>query len=612
MNSKRIITVITAIVLTCGFYLYAQAVQNVPKAAPVKQAVVEQVKPPVQGPPAPVPAPAPAQQPIVIKEFVKLGTPDTEVGDAIIFLEDEELVNPLDRPYIKFFTTYAIREQSQRESTMLALSFIAHSMIGVNNEEFTGGGYYPIAKVERQNENDKPTFVPVRLVPGSKTLWWIDIRDFNWTEQTWERMMTTQGYMVEPIISHEKNGALRLLSGNSVVRADWFVNHSSALTHQADVGSKIEIYKDFLYGTLKAPPKNVTEFEKTWGIDTIKARNAGRGYSTLVTKSKAVARHNRIMWGYRTEDGWYYRTYDVNHMQGLRDYGENYLAFKGHPPHVFDGGEIFATNTIQMQVYDLYNAQESTQVAFGDPTLVRHATDVINDPRVRTPHSCYDCHAAGPVPSENSLLEFLNAGLDVKIYDKKDLLRIKRTALDGKFEDSIKENQVAFANSLLKINGLKPEENIKAYLDTVTWYNKPLDLKQAAFECGVSEEAFKEAMGPNNKTKPYKVPFRIGLMLAGQEDIPREVWESPGQDGQPGLFQQAMIIIHGLTIITDTQTVENIITIQKDTNIYAQDGKTVVGSLKAGFKIKEAKDAKAHGGWIGVKLTDGRFGYIKQ
>ena len=605
MTPKRILIAVTTIVLTCGLYLFAAQAQVQPKPVPPKAAVVEQVKAPVQGPPAPAPVAAP-QIPIEIKEFVKLGTPDKEVGDAIIFLEDEELVNPLERQYIKFFTTYAIPTEEQRQQTMLALSFISHSMIGVNTDEYTGGGYYPIAKMEDEK------FVPVRLVPGSKTLWWIDIRDFNWTEQAWERMMSTQGYMVEPIITHEKNGALRLLSGNSVVRADWFVNHSSAITNQADVGSKVEIYKDLLYGTLKSPPKNVKEFELVWGIDTAKSRLAGNGYSTLVTKSKAVARHNRILWGYRTESGWYYRSYDVNHMQGLRDYGENYLKFKGHPPHVFDGGEIFATNAIQMQVYDLYNAQESTAVAFGDPTLVRHVTDVINDPRVRTPHSCYDCHAAGPIPSENSLLEFLNAGLDVKIYDKKDLLRVKRTALDGRFEDSVQENQTAFANSLLKINGLKPEQNVKAYLDTVSWYNKPVDLKQAAFECGVSEQAYVEAMGENNKVWKGKIPFRIGLMLKDQEPIPREIWESPGRDGQPGLFQQSMIIIHGLTLITDTETVENIITIQKDTNIYDRDGKTVLGNLKAGFKIKEAKEAKGNNGWIGVKLTDGRFGYIKQ
>lgn len=606
MITKRIMIAVITVVLTCGIYLFAAQAQ-VQKPVQPKAAVVEQVKPPVQGPAAPVAAPQPQQQiPIQIKEFVKFGTPDKEVGDAIIFLEDEELVNPLERQYIKFFTTYAIPTEEQRQQTMLALSFIAHSMIGVNTDEYTGGGYYPIAKMEDEK------FVPVRLVPGSKTLWWIDLRDFNWTEQAWERMMSTQGYMVEPIITHEKNGALRLLSGNSVIRADWFVNHSSAITNQADIGSKIEIYKDLLYGTLKAPPKNVKEFELVWGIDTAKSRLAGNGHSTLVTKSKAVARHNRILWGYRTESGWYYRSYDVNHMQGLRDYGENYLKFKGHPPHVFDGGEIFATNSIQMQVYDLYNAQESTAVAFGDPTLVRHVTDVINDPRVRTPHSCYDCHAAGPIPSENSLLEFLNAGLDVKIYDKKDLLRVKRTALDGRFEDSVQENQTAFANSLLKINGLKPEQNVKAYLDTVSWYNKPVDLKQAAFECGVSEQAYVEAMGENNKVWKGKIPFRIGLMLKEQEPIPREIWESPGRDGQPGLFQQSMIIIHGLTLITDTETVENIITIQKDTNIYDRDGKTVLGNLKAGFKIKEAKEAKGNNGWIGVKLTDGRFGYIKQ
>lgn len=558
-----------------------------------------------------------AQQ-LVLPEFNKIQTLDSEVGDAIIHLEDN--VSEEDRPYTKFFTTYTIRGDSPqktetlRQHAVLTTSFICHSMIGVNTGKFVGGGYYPLAKYDTNPQTKEVSFNPINRVPGSKTLWWIDIRNFNWTEQAWESMMTTQGYVVEPIVTHEKNSALRLLSGNSLVRMDWFITHSSAITNQADTGSKIAIYKDFLYGTLTARPKTVTEFEKVWGIDTIKARENGNVSSTLVTESKAVARHNRILFGYRTENGWYYRSYDVNHQQGVRNYGDNILNFKGEPPPkgAYDGGEIFATNFLRMQAYDLYNAQESTEVAFGDPTLVRHMTDVLGDPRVRTPHSCYDCHAGGPIPSENSLREFLAKRADAKVYDKYDYLRLKRTVLDGRFEDQVDADQLEYAKSLLKINGLKPEENVRYYLEITGWYNKGVTLEQAAYECGVTPEQFKASMEDENKVKPYKVPFNIGRLLANGAPIPRDIWESPGRDGQPGIFQQAMIIIHGLTIITDTETVENVITIYKDTPIYAADAKTVVGNLKAGFKIKEAKEAKANNGWIGVKLISGGFGYIKK
>ena len=289
-----------------------------------------------------------AQQVPVLPEFNKVQTLDSEVGDAILFLENENYVSVEDQPYIKFFTTYTIKGETPqktetlRQQAALTLSFICHSMVGVNTGKFTGGGYYPIAKYEKDAKTGEVAFIPVSRVPGSKTLWWIDLRNFNWTEQAWENMMSIQGYVVEPIVTHEKNSALRLLSGNALVRMDWFINHSSALTNQADVGSKVEIYKDFLYGTLAKKPKTVTEFEQAWGINTIKARENGNTSAALVTKSRAVARHNRILYGYRTENGWYYRTYDVNHQQGFRNYGDNILNFKGEPPPTgaFDGGEI--------------------------------------------------------------------------------------------------------------------------------------------------------------------------------------------------------------------------------------------------------------------------------
>lgn len=558
--------------------------------------------------------------PVSLPKLVKLKTPDSEVGDAILFLEN---MKDHERRFIRFFTTYAIADQTLRQHEILVTSFLCHSMTGATNKEFVGGGFYPLAHMD-----DQKKFVANQLVPGSDTLYWINILDFNWTEQAWETIAKEDPYFVEPIVTHEKNGALRLMAGNAVLRADWFNSYSSDITRQSDVGSQTKIYKELLYGSLGKAPKNVAEFEQAWAIDTKKSRDIGNASAALVTKSKAVARNNRILFGYRTELGWYYRTYDVKHQRGLRDYAENILDFKGNPPPVFDGGELFATNLLHLQVYDLYDDKENL-VDAGDAGLVRHPSDVLADNRVRTAHSCYDCHAAGPIPSENTLREFLRARGKAKVYDYKDQLRINRVLLSTEFDDSINDNQTMFARSLEKTNGLKPEENVKYYLQSVVNYSKPLTIEQAAFECGLTVESFKESVTNKNKVYPDKVPFRLGLLLKTGEPIDRSAWDSPGADGQPGIFQQAMVLIHGLTKIVEKESVSTVITDQhsqvaeivigneniSNILIATEDGEirtgnTILGRFKVGDELEANGQVQLP--WIGVKTIDGQKGYVLQ
>jgi len=556
-------------------------------------------------------APLPAAT--LLKNKPKLVTPDQEVKDAIVFLE-ENFKSEEDKKYIRFFTTYAEQDEKSREDLALILSFICHSLTGAVTKDFQGGGFYPLA---RRTEDGK--FEALRKVPGSDTLWWVDIREFNWTEKAWESMSTEDGYFVEPIVTHDANSLLRLISGNAVVRADWFIVHASDLTKQSDTGSKVKIYKEFLYGTLDKIPTTVKEFETAWSIDTAKAAEIGNIFGVVVTKSKAVSRHNRTLIGYETELGWYYRSYDVKFMRGLRDYGDAILDFKGGPPTVFDGGEIFATNFMKLQVYDLYNDKEEL-ADFADPTLVRHITDVTADARVRTPIGCFDCHAAGPIPSENSLKELLQSKAKAYISDQDTYLRTKRVYLDGRFEDSIEEHQLLFEKALSKVNGLKPDENAKAYLSIVSKYNQGITLEQAAFECGLEPAEFIRGLSKENKIEENKVPFRLALLLSNKEAIPREVWEHPGQDGRPGLFQQSMILINGLTQIVkedvaiEVETVKVIdYVVKKQTYIYTSPNSNTIAvnqMLKVGEKVKKSKTDSTVEGWLGVEYN-GKNGFIK-
>ena len=345
-----------------------------------------------------------------------------QVAQALNFLEG---IEPEDRPYIKFFTTYAMPDD-YKQSAALALSFVCHSLSGLDNNSDILAGYNPIALKRGEK------FIPIQQV--SEDIWWIDIRDYNWTIEAWEQIAQEDGYFVEPAVDYDINSKFRIESGNSMVRADWFIVHATDITRQEDRNSKINIYNTLLYAKVEEP-KTVDQFRTLWGLDLKKARKLGNEYGSLVLTSNKVALDNRVLMGYRTETGWLYETYDVKDDTGNRDYLETFAKNAGFPPKTSDAGEIFASNHLKMQVYALRDG-EGNIVSFADPTVARHLNDVVGDARVRTGHSCMDCHAQGPLPAENIMSDYAD-WLNLKLPGKKNTLKVDRTFLDHEFEDSV-------------------------------------------------------------------------------------------------------------------------------------------------------------------------------
>lgn len=534
-----------------------------------------------------------------------LGNPNREVEDAILFLDR---VPEYDRTYIRFFTTYALPPE-MRNDAVLELSFVMHSLVGTSTDaEGNAGAYYPLALADGEDAIQAFNRVYIKDDDGnitrtSETLWWVDIREYNWTPQAWEAMSREDGYFVEPIVQHDRNSLLRLLSGNAIIRADWFIYHATDAQAQLDNGSKTPIYDTLLYAQ-SGTPVTLDQWKKNWGLNFEEAEKFGNSAATLVTQSRVVARHNRQMYRYNTHFGWLYETYDVKTQRGRKNYLEALPLNKGKRPER-DGGEAFATNALLMQVYTLFDGQEKI-VHTADPVLARHANDIIGDVRVNVARSCMDCHAAGPIPSENTLREYLGT---IKFAEKADKLRVDREFLSNKFEDGISDDQLRFARALKKINGLTPEENLKKFLNLIRWYNEPVSLEQAAFECGVTPEKYVEKM---REVSAYgKLPGGIELLIQKKsQPISRDIWESPSIDGIPGMFQQSMIYLYGLTKITNQQVLVQNVQMLEDTTISA--GKDVVYVAKKGEELVFIDQIVYNNvTWFTVKAPNGKIGYVK-
>lgn len=481
----------------------------------------------------------------VKKDFEVLKTPQSEVESVILFLSK---LPQEDRQFLRFFTTYNIRSQVERENLILTLSFIIHSLVGIDPSTENAGIYAPLAY---KNKDGK--FIDVRRVPDSTTLWWIDLRDYSWSQESFEKISKINSYFFEPIVRHDTNGALRLLSANSVFRADWFVFYASQATSQDDIKLGFDFYSELLY-SLNKKPQNEDEFQKIWGLDKNKARQFGNESGILITNiSQTVSRRNRYLFRYRTDNGYFYETYDVLNSIGKRDYLSSlFLNNKiGRPPDVSDAGELIASNGLGLQVYALRD-DKGKLVNFGDPGAVRHIQDVIGDVRVRVASGCMSCHSCGIIPARSVLVDFVESQAKLKLYDKNDINRLRRNLLSRRFEDSVSEDQALFEKSLFKTNGLDCKTNGQLFLQAISNYYRPVDLETAAFECGVlPEELIKKV-----KSNKYGFGAHTKMLVQLGEVIPREIWDSHGSDGIPGAFQETMIMLNGVTKIVDQTTVQ--------------------------------------------------------
>lgn len=439
-------------------------------------------------------------------------TPDSELKDVLNFLVSN--ISP-DKQFFRFFSTAFITEDdtvdldegnlSLRDATEHALNFWIHSL--------SSG-----AIVER-----------VKRVPNSKSLFYIDLRTYGWTPEAWEKVANLDPYFRRPWVEKETQDAIRIIAGNALVRADWFIIYTSDTTRQLDNGIKEPLYYELLYAQ-KGIPKNLNDFRKAWGVDIDKIKGLQILTGTVLDDGQSgVARHNRQLIRSRIETGYYHETNDVNNQEKDNDYLENIqVDFRAK----FNAGEVICTNYVKMQVYMLFDAQ-GNRVDIADNAIAVDRSDT-DDKRVRTAKSCVICHATGLNEPSNAFSDYLDKGNIFTTYEYQKYLDVKRFYLSD-YILTIKDDQELFSRAMFSVNGLSPRENALIFRKLYDWYlYLPLDLKQACIECGVTEKEFKD--------KVYgAVSGRLGVLLGGGT-VPRDIWDSINT----GTFAVAMLHLYNL------------------------------------------------------------------
>ncbi len=306
----------------------------------------------------------------------------------------------------------------------------------------------------------------------------------------------------------------------------WFIREASDQTRS-------DAYLRLLFGG-KNQPATLAEFWAAVGIDPDRQRGLAFGLVEGRSRVNVARLGARLL---RFDDGVHasaWTTFDVRAPSAAADplaaLDADFAA---------DGSEVFAL--LPKVAPGVRGVLPVTVLANGQGKLVAEApVDLVEDfnrtgglAAIRNPISCWGCHVAGPQrPTENALAARLVAGVQVLAADPAEAVAAERFHLAG-VEQALDDWAAGYAEALLAINGLTPEQNAAAFVAAVGAYQADVTLETAAAELHCAVETLRLALGWASAER-----LDVGPRLAGLPHgfaIPRASWE---QD-----FQRAAAIV---------------------------------------------------------------------
>lgn len=415
----------------------------------------------------------------------------------------------------------------------------------------------------------------------------IDLRDFRWNAAAWRAVADREPFFREPWINSAVAKIIRTEIGEvanvktfhiyAVVRADWFFRETAETDRSTSYYDLLYADRRFSAGGAAGPaekrlltwkggiwpgdgkhyeagafeyydatpaqladvkfvdfPKNKVEWNKAWGLDKIedflkdsklKTSQGAVAIGMLDDPKRGsfVARQNRLLTFQPCATGVSLESYDVLEGTGERDFVQN-APNLSRGKIKFDAQELLISLPNGLQAAFLVAGDAGARVEFADPKVAIDSDPL--DRRVRTPGSCYVCHAVsnGVIPPINMVKEFFAPGkVDVYFKDRELLRDFNGFFLDEwelKIEPVYQTPYKLAVAKASKWEAEKPWTGIdlsKAVMNGRAWYDRPLDLKQCCIEMGVTELEFKGLAAES--------PLAWPALVVRGEKIPRKVWD---------------------------------------------------------------------------------------
>jgi WD40 repeat protein/mono/diheme cytochrome c family protein len=321
--------------------------------------------------------------------------------------------------------------------------------------------------------------LPVAVDPA-RTLLRIDLRDFQWDANLWNRILAEYPYGVLQDTATARAVSVATASRLPVVRADWFVA----------TASRPPLYQDLLQ-----LPTNSAELERQLRVDVLldiqQERVARAGFN-----GSGISRNNRILERHDAVHGAYWRTYDFDAVpqnlvdrQNLLPDRRNVFAYPLGPGiseslFLHAGGEIIFNLPNGLQAYMLVN-KDNQRIDKGPIAIV-------SDPKrpdraVETGVSCMSCHYRGILPKDDQVRDY--ADKNPKAFSRADAelvraLYVPQKKMRGLMDEDAERFRKALEKTGNKVTAAEPVMAITLR------YEADVDLPTVAAEAGLTPAEF--------------------------------------------------------------------------------------------------------------------------
>jgi WD40 repeat protein/mono/diheme cytochrome c family protein len=335
----------------------------------------------------------------------------------------------------------------------------------------------------------KNIVLPAPIDPA-KTVFRIDLREYKWTEKTWDMMLGHYPYGWLLGTATERRCQTATQSRMPHLRADWFV---ATAAHPP------------LYHDILQIPLTDVALEKELRVDV--AENLkGERVLRAGFNSSGVSRNNRLIERHETAFGAYWKSYDFGGNAGKQNLFALPLGpapLQGGNAFQHDGGESIFNLPNGLQAYQLVDARGRR--------IDKGPTEIVSDPRrpdraVVNGLSCMSCHARGIIPKDDQIrahVEKNRKAFGKREFDNILALYPPRDKLAALMEEDAERFRAAVEKTGQKLGATEP------IVALALRFEAELDLKLAAAEMGLTPAALVSDLDKSPALTRILGPLRV-------------------------------------------------------------------------------------------------------
>lgn len=414
----------------------------------------------------------------LVRSWIEAGAPVPKIDDVREFITYNSVVKMITADVRK------ISERSRRFQRYFTLTHLYNA--GVSEDELQTFRN-AFSKLINSLSWNTSLLIPTAIDP-SKTVFRVDIRQLNWTNEIWEQIEEANPYFL-PLATPDAVACNELTQSKMpYVRIDWFVFAAS---------------RPPLYHSVLAVPASDRELEHMLRVNVAANIEQERVIRAAFNRS-GVSQHNRLIEWHESPYGSYWKSYDFGGSTGRQNLFEHPLG-PGAESDTFrhDGGEM---------IFTLPNGLQGYLLVDGDGKRIDQGpTSIVSDPKqpdrtVTNGVSCMSCHYNGILTKTDEVGATVRANPKA-FKNSADILALYRDPkeLGEVFEEDLNR----FANSLGKLGISSMSRSGEPVSAMAMRFQQELDLRTVACEFGLTSDQFDRRLDSAETTARAFAPLRV-------------------------------------------------------------------------------------------------------